>query len=300
MSDVKVYHLLPHMAPTAPMFIRLSKEKRVRIDTLPQWQPHLQYTVTDSKGNNRTIRLKLNSNTIFLDEQIEKGIPANAKPTMAERDAVKFKNGVRAVNLKIVNDFLAAIPENEDSPYKSLNVRKASFKLHDQTKVVEEENTLFEMNLKAANKISGLKDMKAAQDLLISIFGTHYKVPTTLSECKNALIRHMDSSEKAVEDILKDDFSADEEITILLGRLVDADMLSFTKTKGQVSKKKGDKWINVKSISSEYAPKERERQFAEFLLTPAGLTLKADLENDLKNIGKEKTSAKKKPELINT
>ena len=145
----------------------------------------------------------------------------------------------------------------------------------------------------AANKIAALS-LPAAQEMLYKIHGTHYRVPEELDAAQNALVEYMDSSDAAVDEILKTGFTIDEEVTITVGKLVSGGVLSFEAIAGQVAKKKNDQWIAVKAISSDISFEERKRYFMEYLTTPNGLTLLADLKNEVDKISfdfsKEKTS----------
>jgi len=73
-----------------------------------------------------------------------------------------------------------------------------------------------------------------------------------------------------------------------LGTLVSRGVLSFDAVEGQVAKKKGENWIELKAIGSEYTPMERQRYFIEFLTSPAGKLLLDDLRKDATKKVKEK------------
>lgn len=310
---LKTYVLLDALKPTADIFVQINKEQRVRLHTLPQWDPYLQVTFLDEnemqkdfdpnsptfgqmiknkkKGQNRTIRLKLNSNTPYQDEQIEREkIPANEKFTQNEYKAAKFIHNTLSTTNPAVQNYLEVYPAIEGFKGSCEDVKYACYKIYDPTVQVESENKDFLRRLEAANKIAGLK-LKDAQDLLIRIYGTFYEVPTTIAAAQNALVSYMDSSDEALDEILKDEINLDEETQILVGRLVSKGVLSFDAVPGQVAKKKGNEWINLKAISNDYSIVERERYFIEFLTSEAGKLLL----NDLK---KEATKKEKEPELV--
>lgn len=314
---LKTYVLLDHLRPRANYYVQINKEQKVRLDTIPQWQPYLQVTFLDEnetvldydpshegtylkpipnpkKGQNRTIRLKLNSNTPYQDEQIEKEkIPANEKFEPEEYSAPTFRHNTLSTTNPVVQRYLEVYPAFEGFKGVCANVKQACYKLYDPLVEIESENKNFLDRLAAANKIAAL-DLKDAQDLLLRIYGTFYKVPDTKSAAQNALVNYMDSSDDALSDILKTDTNLDDEVTILLGRLVSQGKLSFDAVEGQVCKKKGNDWIELKAIGNDYTPLERQRYFSEFLTSQAGKLLLDDLRKE----AEEKTKTKKEKELV--
>lgn len=275
---LKTYVLGEHMAPTAPIYIQISATERMRIDKLPLWRPYLQYTYYDNKdGKNKTIRLKLNSNTPYQDEQIEKEkIPANERYSDAERDAAKFVNGVCATNNEVVQKFLEVSPHFEGFDGKCDAVLQWAYKLHDKSIAIKNDNDDFKKRLRAANKIAGL-DLKDAQDLLIRIYGSQFEVPYDLESAQNALVSFMDGSYEALDEILKEDTTIDDEIRIIVAKLMRSGKISFNAIDDQVAFNKAGQWIPLKQISNEYTQASRENYFAEFLSSPSGRLVLNDL-----------------------
>ena len=76
------------------------------------------------------------------------------------------------------------------------------------------------------------------------------------------------------------EYTLDEEITIMLAKLVSAQVISFESIPGSVSRFKNKGWIGVKNIGGDLPHEERVRIFSEYLTTPAGLSLLADLRKD--------------------
>lgn len=295
MSQLKTYVLLDHLQPTAPIYQRVSKNQRQRINKLPVWQPYLVYTFADKDGMNKTIRLKLNSNTIDQAEQIKNGILANQRFTTSERTMRTFRNGSLTTNNKILQDFLEATPHFDGFSGSHPTIKRAAYKLLDREKEIESTNQAFLDNLAAANKIAKLS-LEQGTDLLISIHGTHYKVPKTLKEVQNALVDHMNSSDEAVQEILKENFSFDEEVTIIINKLMNADLLSFTAIDGAVAKNKNGSWVSLKEVGKQFSFEEKKERFTEFLSTKDGFTLLADLKKMAEDISGAKEVKKKEPE----
>lgn len=315
MAKLKTYVLLDHLKPTAQIYQQINKDQRVQLNTLPQWQPYLQMTFLDDadevldydpksktfgqkiknekKGENRTIRLKLNSNTPYQDEQIEKEkIPANTKYSQLEYDACKFRHNTISTINPAVQRYLEVYPGFEGFKGYCEEIPRVQYKLYDKNVEIKSENEGFKKRLKAANKIAEL-ELGEAQDLLIKIFGSFYTLPETLEAAQNALVNFMDEGDEAMEEILKEDTTIDDEVQILMGRLVSKGVLSFDAVEGHVAKKKGSEWINLKAISNEYTPLERQRLFSEFLTSPAGKLLLDDLKKEAS--GEE---AKNKKDLV--
>ena len=289
--ELRTYVLEEHMQPTAPIYIHVAKGKRMRIDKIPLWEPFLQYTFTDKEGKNKTTRLKLNSDSIYQDEQIKAGILANERYTTAERNIRKFRNGVLITGIPIFQKFLEeGCPHFLGFEGISQEVQHKTFRRYDKSMEVKSTNKAFKDNLKAANKIAEL-DLKGAQDLLLKIFGFHYTVPNDLDEAQNALVEYMNESDEAVQEIISETLTVDQEITILLGKLMNGKKISFDAIPGQVAKEKNNEWIPLKQIGLDYSVEEKERIFSEFLSTPSGLTILADLKNEadkLADVKKEK------------
>jgi hypothetical protein len=306
MADLKIYALLEHLNPTAPIYIRVSKDKRVRIDKIPQHQPYLRITVSDKEGNNKVLRLKLNSNTIDQSEQVKAGIPANEPFTMAERNAVKFRNGILATNRPIVQKFLEAHAEMEGFDGLSDSVKQPMYKLLDKAAEVKATNAAFKKSLKAANLIAEM-DVKTGQETLIRVYGTHYVPPAKLDEIQNALVEYMESSDSALDEILKGEelITVDEEIKVILGKLLAAKEISYDAVPDQISKNKNGNWVPLKFISSkDYDTAQRERMFMEFLQTRQGSLVLADLSSMADNLEgdneENKGADSKKEEALQT
>lgn len=286
---IKTYVLTEALAPDAPVYIRVAKDKRVKVNKIPLYQVHLKYTFqkVENEGTDKeieknvTIRLKLNSNSIYLDEQVKEGIPANEKFTTKEYAVRSFRNGSLTTGIKIVQDYLEATPEFVGFKGRSQEFNGLSYTLVDKENETKVNNQALKDSIAAANKIINMS-LKEGQDTLIKIYGTHTTVPKTIEEVQNLLADFINTGEEAVAEILKGETTIDDDVKILIGRLVSGGKLSFDAVRDQVVKKnKTGDWIKVRDLSSEYSPQERERFFTEFLTSPAGATLLADLKADV-------------------
>lgn len=294
---VKTYVLLESMNADAPVFQQLPDGTRSQVTKIRSHRPTLRQTFQDNKGVSRTIRYKSNSNFIDQKEQIEKEkLEANDPFTTQERRDLEFNFGICITTKKTAQDYLEAHPEFEEFKGSCDEVRQPRYKLLDEAAEAKVKNTDTRKRIKAANKVIDM-DLPEAQALLLRLNGSFFKTPSELEECQNLLIGFIDDAEEGgLDAILKEDKSitVDEKTVILIGRMVNAGLLSFDTVKGKISKKgKDDKWIELREMSDEYSLDERMRLFSDFLNTEDGKTLRNDLEKDL-NVYETKNKNPKK------
>lgn len=283
----KTYELLPVMDANAPVYQSLPDGKREQIKKIPFHRPTLRQTFQGEDGKNKTIRFKETCETIDQNKQIlDEKIPANEPFTQAERDALVFRFATLTTDNITAQEYLEAHPEFIGFKGKRpAEIREARYKLVDEVKDAETENDFIWKQTDALIKIRqlGLEDLQA---LMIRLNGFAFKTPTTIKDCQNELARFInDAEETDLDNILKDESSTtvDEKTTILIGKLINADILSFDAVQGNISKKDKDgKWINIRSLSNEYSLEERMRLFSDFLNTEDGKPLRLDLEGSLK------------------
>lgn len=302
---VKTYVLLPHTRSAVPAYQRVNKDQRIQLNKRPVDHAYRKLTFTTPDGKNRTARLKLNCNTIWQDEQMKPdiGIPANEPFTQQEHDAVKFVYEILMTNNKTVQTYLESIPQydkwwekKEGVEWNGYSDEKPLYTLLDKDVEAKTTNEEFKKRLKAANKIAEIEDLKEMQDLMIRLNGSFFTPPDNLIDCQNALIEFVDDADDAMLDaLLKEDkdVSIDEKVTILIGRAINEGIISFEAVANQVSKKKGEGWISVKEISSEYSVDERKRYFAEFLISEDGKLLRSDLEKEVEKKETKESKTKK-------
>lgn len=298
---LKTYVLLDYTRPTAQVYRQVNKNERMRLDTLPINHAFLQLTFMTKEGKNKTARLKLNCNTIWQDEQMKPdiNIPANERFTDAERNAVKFINGVLSTTNPIVQEYLEAIPQYNgfggQSEYRKL------YDIFDPHIEVKNQNSDFKLRLRAGNKIASL-ELKDAQDLMIALNGRAFTPPVTIEECQNELVNYMDhADEEGLEKLLKEELDFDEKIAVLISRAISANVLSFDAEPNQVVRIVGNRNVRVKEISSTYEPEERERYLVEFLGSENGKLALEDIRKDVEKAeGKQPVIAGEDGEEVKT
>lgn len=313
----KIYHLLPHTDSTAPIYRRVSADQRVRMTKRIIDHPYLIHTFNDQAetvkdrnpdsptfdkpianprlGKNVTCRLKLTSNSIYQDEQIKEGILANTPVTQAERDAVKFNYGVLVTSNPIVQWYLETIPAMNGFKGLCDEVRQPLYDVFDPNVKSTEQNKDIRRRTAAIVKILAIEDLKEAQDLIIRLNGSYVATPDNIGDCQNSLCEFIDAGGDAeIDELMKDEITVDQSVTILIGRAIREGILSFDQEPNYVSKKKGDGWVNVKMVSGDVDKVERERLFTVFLSSPEGRLLQEDLKAEIAKVDKKKSKLKEK------
>jgi hypothetical protein len=294
--STKTYVLLDSMNADAPVYQTLPDGTRTKVVKIRSHRPTMRQTFQDKTGMSRTIRYKSNSNFIFQDEQLEKEkLEANVPWTTAERRDLEFKFGTLVTNKKVAQDYLEAHPEFEGFEGTCDEVGGRRYKLLDEIGEASIKNEDTRKRVKAANKVFDL-DLEAAQEMLIRLNGSYFATPDDLAICQNMLIEFIDDAEEAgLDAVLKEnvEINIDDKTSILIGKLINAKVLSFDAVQGKISKKNKDgKWIEIREMSDEYSLDERLRLFSDFLNTADGKNLKNDLEKDIANLAKKTVDKK--------
>lgn len=292
---LKTYVLLPSMDVNAPVYTRINKDQRVRVDKLPIWTPYLKITY-QKDGKNITIRYKETATSIFLHEQIkDQGIPANDPFTENERRAMEFKNGVLVTGNKMIQDYLDNYPTNEAVKCICPSASVKTFKVYDKADELKSSNEDFKLRTKAAMKIVGL-NLKQAQEMLIRLNGSFFEVPSTangqseanaLVECQDLLVGFLDAAEKeGLDAILLDEEqeTAEDTTKILVGKLVNANVISFEESADQISKKSNGQWVKLMDMPGKIEVSEKERLLIDFLNSEEGKVHLTDLQNEVQKI----------------
>lgn len=297
MSKFKTYVLLDALNVTAPVFVRINKEERLRVDKMPLWKPYLRVTFSDKDGKNKTIRYKKMATSIYQDVQIkEQGIPANDPFTEIERQSLVFRNGVFMTDVEFDQQYLDAYPGNEAFEGKCQEVLVKAFKEYKESDDIKNANDDFKLRLQAGQKIIGL-NLEEAQEMLIRLNGSFFEVPAaneTMSEqealekCVQMLISFLDASEEAgLKAILQEEDTEEDTTTILVGKLLAANLLSF-ETEGEVKKKSSNgKFVKIADSAPGLDAEEKQRMFVDFLNSEDGKAHLTDLQNTLKKIDKK-------------
>lgn len=289
----KTYVLLEHMHPTSNnIFIRVNKDQRQPVNKLRDYRPYMKVSFTDENGKNRTIRYKNTTSEIYQDEQIKLGILANDKFNQSEYRDLEFRNGVLMTNNDTIQNYLETYPGFEGFKGRCNDVKRPEYKLYDKVGEIKTSNEFAKKKIEAGAKIFAM-DLEQTQDALYKVYGASFIPSNDVNENQATLIKYLDTTDEAVDDILKEDETRDDEITVLVGKLLTNGIISFDQSPGKVSKKKGTGWIDIKSISNEYAPMERKRIFAEFLASDAGQPLLAELKETIQPEVSEESVAKK-------
>lgn len=285
-TQFKTYVLLEHMNPhNMNLYRRIGKDQRERIDKRKDYSPFLRSTIT--KGGKRiVIRYKETTDEIEQDAQIKKGIPANTAFTATEYAALQFVYGTKTTNDPVIQKYIEEYAGFEGNANTSLDCPRKEYKLLDFAKEAKDLNALTRKRVEAVNKILEL-ELDGTKELLWRAYGTHYTPSEDVEDNQNRLISYLDENEEAVSEIMKEKITDDDETTVLIGRAISLEILSFSVNPGQVSRKTGSEWIDVKAISEESDLTERVRLFSQFLTSDAGKLLKADIAAEVKKKDKK-------------
>lgn len=287
MSEFKTYVLLDEMNPqNNNLYRRIGKTQRERIDKRRDFGLHLRSTVVKD-GKRVVIRYKETSNDIEQDKQIKDGILANAPFTNGEYATMNFLFGTKTTNDPVVQEYIETYAGFEGNNFTSPDVSIKQYKLLDFQKEAKNLNETTRRRVQAASKIIAF-NLDETKDRLWKAYGTNFTPSEDVEVNQNTLIKYLDESEDAVKEILDDSTNVDDEVKILLGKAIAAKNISFNQTVGQVSRKKGEVWQDIKAISSDLSSEERISLFSEFLTSDAGKLLKDDIEKDLKKSSKTK------------
>lgn len=304
MSTAKTYVLLSSLDADAPVFQKTADGQRIQVKKIPVWHPYRRIAFQDENGIGRVYRYKAHAvnaeGKIVLDqrEQIEKlKIEANEPFTRNEIKDLEFRNGVCFTNKVAAQAYLEAYPGFQGFKGTCDEIREPQYKLLDEATEALIKNSETRKRIEAASKV--LKsNLDEARSMLIRLNGSFFETPNTgndeadLGECQNMLWAFIDDAEEpGLDAVLQNekDITIDEQTTVLIGKLLNAKLISFDATEGKISKKdKDNKWIVVREMSDEYSMEERKRLFSDFLNTDDGKALKLDLEKDLKAFDKPK------------
>ncbi|HEY9342631.1 MAG TPA: hypothetical protein VIQ23_13690 [Hanamia sp.] len=276
--SVKTYVLLDALNSSAPIYQHVGDGKRVQLTKIQNWSPYLRITFQDKDGKTKTIRYKEGLPTIDQTKQIKEfETPANIGWTTRERSDMVFKLGTLTTNKPNVQNYLENYPAFDKFEGFSDDHRTPCYKLLDLEADSKVLNTEIRTRVKAANKVLDMS-LEGKQELLLRLNGSFFTPPKEDIDCENMLMEIIDDmDESGLKEVLRNELTADESVSILIGKLLNAGELSFNKNPNQISKKVKGNWVDVKAISSDYTPEERKRYFIEFLTSDSGEALLADL-----------------------
>lgn len=298
---LKTYVLLSALDVNAPIYQHVGNGKRVQINKLPEWKPYLRVTFQDENGITKTARFKDTSKYVYQDDQIEKEkMLANTPWTAREIAMLTFRHGVLSTESITAQNYLESIPAMQGVKGHSVDYPSPCYKLLDEETDKKLKNAETRKRISAGQRIINLS-LEDAQALLIRLYGSSFELPKDVVECQNILVEAMDQAdEKGVDEFLREEINMDEEVSILIGKLLSAGTLSFDAIPNQVARKANGKWIEIKAISSEYTQEDRARYFSEFLTSDAGKLLLADLKKELQPQKNEPKKEEPKVEVTST
>lgn len=284
---IKTYVLLPNMDADAPIYQQTADKQRIQVKKIPFHRPTLRQTFQDERGIGKTIRYKEGSATIDQKEQIEKEkIDANEPFTRVERSDLMFRYGVLVTKKEMAQTYLESHPEFQGFKGFCDDVREPRYKLLDNEAEARLKNSDTKLRVKAAYKVMNMESLEDLQSLMLRLNGSFFVPPNNVDDCQNDLMNFIDDAEEeGLKAVLKEekDTTVDDQTKVLIGKLINAELLTFDAVKGNISKKDKDgKWMPIRELSDEYPIDTRVKMFSDFLNTEDGKVLRLDLERDLK------------------
>lgn len=259
----------------APIYQQLPGGKKAKIEKLPSWRPYLRITFQGIDGRSKTIRYKETADSIDQREQIDKQkIEANIPWTPTEYKDMEFKNGMCMIRKPIGIEFLRAYPACEGFVGTCSEQTGIKYREFDITAEKKSINRDMRTRIEAASKVLEF-DKNECIAVLSKIHGTSYQAPVDLDDCQQEIIEYFDKIESdKIEELLEKGNSIDDEIRVLVNKLVNQGVISFTQKENEVSQKNEiGKWVSIKTVSSSYPVEERERMFVSFLSSKQGDSL---------------------------
>jgi hypothetical protein len=296
---LKTYVLLDHLDSSANVYLQVNAHERIKFKKRPVDHAYGQISFRDRDGKQKTIRLKLGCDEIDLHRQVkEYMIPANEKFTQEERDALRFRDGVRMTEDEVVQRYLETSPQFEDFWKKDEKGRVGScpsitgpmYKLYDKGVELKANNETFRKRLAAANRIDAINTVEEGAELLLRVFGSFHKVPDDVLEIRSQLIDFLDEADdKQIDILLREQETMDEKVSVLVGKALNLRVLSFDKKRDMITMIKNGKQVDLRQIPSAYTQEQRLEYFVEFLTSEDGKAMLQDIRKEVAEAGKNKT-----------
>ena len=196
------------------------------------YKPPRKLVFTDEEGRVQVVRYLRSANTIYQDKQKELGFGENVKITRFDSKDVEFVNGFLTTNKQTVIDFLEKTPlfEGWVGDRQGISAVCREFKPQENKK----KNISLAQN--QANAVIAITKMDADKldTVLLMLYGGHYPLPIEIEDKQEALldaINDNELSELAITHILGE--PKDDDIEILIGKAINANVISFTQKKGK-------------------------------------------------------------------
>lgn len=288
MAQTKSYVLLEATENNAPIFQQVSGGKRIQIKKRPVYPLYNQITYQDENGKNQTIRYMNRANSIFQDEQIKNGLLANERYAANDRTDTTFRNGILVTNKTLLIEYLDTYPGNINFKGTCDFVHAPIFKELDIAADTRVELAEMRKRAKAVNKIFDMEnDGDALDSMLIRMNGgIHFKTPDSNEEKVASAMNFIDDAEEEGLDlVLKEDkdLNIDETTGVLVGKLLNAGIVTIDSVEGTISKVgKDNKPIILRQMGKDVPFETLQAMFVEHLNTEDGKTMRGDLEKALK------------------
>lgn len=268
----KIYELIPS-GNRVTFFKTFPDGSKMPVVNHDDYGLHLTYTFTDKEGLSRTTRFLKAANTIWQDEQIKLGFPANQKLTEADRAEVRFKGSKIITTKKNVQDFLVNCPSNEafEGDRGEYQVLFREFK----PEISRRKNS--DLALRQAKCILALEEMTPEQmdNKLLQINGSAYELPVDKEEKKEVLLDLVNELDYETLALILEK-EAEDSIEVIIGKAINQKVLSFIEAPGQISIKRNGEFAKLLQVSEDHNEEQKIALFIDTLRTEEGkITLTA-------------------------
>lgn len=227
--------LLPHVSSTAQIYL-VEKDPNVpgqnrRIQRMdrPQKVPvHLTFSFSKKDGKRVTTRYLRGAKSIFQDEQIKEGYPANIKVSFSDRQGTEFFNGLKVLADDFDKEFFSH--ENNPQHIRFEGVRPPNitpiFDYFDPTEKEHEEHQFMGKQADAMREVFSA-DFTTCSGLIAILFGPAEPVPDDLKTAQNKILRKMNDGEAVIDRILEGVRSKDDKILVTISDAIKSGVLNF-------------------------------------------------------------------------
>lgn len=292
--QLKKYVLIDAVKSSAKIFVKTGEgaQDGIRLDTPRKVKLYLKHIFTDKTGKQQRTRFKMGANSIHLDPQIKlDNIPANEKFTDNDRRHLYFINGVLVTDNEFVQSFLHEDnnPQRADFTGRDRGNVTALFKELDEVAIVNDEHSLIRDTATAISKIFTM-NLDEVKGLLSVFYGASYNSPNEVKEAQNIAAKALENNPERLRMVNEGSFGSDDKIVILLGKAINAGVISFDNKADYVQMKRNGEWVDVKLVAGD-TYEIREVAFRQHLSTAEGELLRKDIETATSTPEKE-TKAK--------
>lgn len=257
-------------------------DNKIFVDTINDWRPSLVSRFTDEKGKRKVLRFLAESDDVEMDKQIANNFPANTKIGQEDRDELTFKKGILITEKANVILYLDSIPENK-SFRGDRGATQPQFEEYIASVQSKKNVSLGLMQAKAILFVNKMTDDEL-ENKLLKINGSTYEIPETREdkiEAMYAIVSDIDEEKSEIFEIIGEDTK--EDVVTLVGRAINAKVLSFINKPNNIQLKRNGEWKDVWPVSDQHTEQQKQDMFLDRLNTTEGAAMVVAIQEALKN-----------------